>query len=130
MRKAVEKGAPAAFEIARSAFDRVRREVLSVVDGIADRNKKSPPRDEPMIVCLGKDIDNYYGTDNATSDVQLLWNSASSLAHAERWYSTLTKGPRAEVADMLTMRSLDVVCSGINVTALRVTALAAACDES
>jgi hypothetical protein len=60
-----------------------------------------PHMDESMIVNLGSEIDRYYGTNSATSDVQLLWN-ASSLAHGERWYSTLTAGPRRAVAEILT----------------------------
>lgn len=52
--------------------------------------------------------------------MQILWNASSSLAHGERWFSLLAGGRRrAGVANILTTRSLDVVCSGINTTALR-----------
>jgi len=125
MRKAVEQGAPTAFGAAGEAFGRTRHAVLSAVDGFAPDANERPPSEERLIRALGAEIDRYYGTDTATSDMQLLWNIASCLAHGERWYSTLTDGPREQVAEIVTRRSFDVVCSGINVTSLQILALAA-----
>jgi hypothetical protein len=73
----------------------------------------------------------YYGSNDAASDLQLLWNASSSLAHGERWYAVLTSRPdRAEVAKILTARSFDGVCSGVNVTGLRLSWLAASPADS
>ena len=125
MRKAVEQGAPDVFGAVGATFERSRVAVLSAGQGLTDADKP-PPRDESMIVDLGIKINRYYGTSHATSDVQLLWNTSSSLAHGERWYSTLTTTPnRAKVAEILTTRSFDVVCSGLHVTALRILTLSA-----
>lgn len=86
-----------------------------------------PPRDESMIADVGSMIDRYYGINTVTSDVQLLWNMSNSLAHGEGWYPTLTAGPRrVPVAEILTTRSFDAVCGGLNVTGLRTLTLAAA----
>jgi len=86
---------------------------------------KRPPSDENLISELGGDIDGYYGSRSGPSDLQLLWNAASSLAHGERWYSSLTGGAgRKVVAEVLTVRSTDAVCSAINVTHLRMLWLA------
>jgi hypothetical protein len=130
MRKAVEQGTPEVFGAVGSVFQRSQAAVKSAVHGLTPDAHKRPPGDESMIVDLGSEIDNYYGTDDATSDVQLLWNASSSLAHGERWYSTLTAGPRRAVAEILTTRSFDVVCSGLHVTGLRILALAAARNTS
>ncbi|MGC4804997.1 hypothetical protein [Micromonospora sp. DT233] len=127
MGKAVEQGAPDVFGAVGRAFERSRDVVLSAVRDLTPEVHRRPPRDESMIADLGSAVDSYYGTNSAMSDVQLLWNTSSSLAHGERWYSTLTAGPRrAPVADILTDRSFDVVCSGLNVTGLRILTLAAA----
>ena len=91
----------------------------------ADEIDKRPPRDEEMISELGDDIDDYYGTRSGRSELQLLWNAASSLAHGERWYTSLvSRAERKQVAEVLTARSTDAVCSAINVTHLRMICLA------
>jgi len=84
-----------------------------------------------MIRELGDDVDTYYGTDDTSSDVQLLWNASSSLAHGETWFTQLSVGrqPR-RLGGILTSRSFDAVCSGINTTSLRVVSLAMNPTES
>jgi len=80
-----------------------------------------PPADQAMIRELGRDVDLYYGSDDTQSDMQLLWNASSSLAHGETWFNQLTGGLRRQrLGDVLTSRSFDCVCSGINVTSLRI----------
>ena len=77
-------------------------------------------RDE---VChLGKSIDEYYGaTGIGERDAILLWRASSSLSHGERWFRDLAKGAVADdlesprFTDIVTHRSLDVVCSGVHI---------------
>jgi len=127
MRKALEQGAPNAFGFAADSFERSGAATLASLHERSVEAERKPPRDESLIRNLGSEIDRYYGTNDAASDLQLLWNASSSLAHGERWYSVLTSRPhRAEVAEMLTARSLDGVCSGVNVTGLRLQWLAVA----
>jgi hypothetical protein len=126
MRKALERGAPNAFGSAASSFERSSAAILASLQERSDDAEMKPPRDESLILNLGSEINRYYGTVDAVSDLQLLWNASSSLAHGERWYSVLTSRPRrAEIASILTVRSFDGVCSGINVTGLRLAELAA-----
>jgi len=81
-----------------------------------------PPRDEALIRELGQDVDNYYGSSDTASDMQLLWNASSSLAHGETWFSQISGGDnRKRLREVLTSRSFDSVCSGINTTSLRIT---------
>lgn len=122
MTKAVVHGAET-FATVAEAFLSSHEAALGTIGGSTSAEKKAPA-DDAMILELGAGIDRYYGTRTATSDVQILWSAASGLAHGERWYATLTGGRRAKVADVLTRRSLDVVCSGINVTNLQLLTLA------
>jgi hypothetical protein len=126
MRKALEQGAPNAFGSAARSFEQSSAATLASLQERSVDAEKKPPRDESLVLNLGSEIDRYYGTNDAASDLQLLWNASSSLAHGERWYSVLTSRPhRAEIAKILTVRSFDGVCSGVNVTGLRLTGLAA-----
>jgi hypothetical protein len=130
MRKAVEVGAPNLFESVAVMFDRTGTELRTTAGKVMGAVSEKPPRDEKLIRELGGDINKYYGTGHATADLQLLWNVSSSLSHGERWHSLLTgPGRGAEVARTLTTRSLDVVCSAINVTGLRIASLAATPPE-
>lgn len=127
LRKAVANGAPPPFNAVADAYERSSEVISAAVRFSSMQPKDRLPGDEVMILELGSEIDRYYGTRSATSDVQLLWRASSSLAHGERWYVTLTTGKRrAQVAEVITVRSLDVVCSGLNVTALGVLSLATA----
>ena len=115
-----------AFEEARQALETEVRRL-----GVA---LESPPGDGKLIDGLGGEIDNYYGTDGRDSgrrDARLLWNASSSLVHGERWFRDLTSGreaeaQRSEFAELITQRSLDVVCSGLNILWRRTLFLAAA----
>jgi hypothetical protein len=91
------------------------------------------PRDGQLIDAVGIEIDAYYGTHGAESarlDARLLWNVSSGLAHGERWFRDMTtsrvgtSGQREQIVETLTNRSLDVVCSALNVSFLRCLALA------
>jgi hypothetical protein len=125
MRKALEQGAPNAFGNVARSFERSSAAILASLQERSVEAEKKPPRDESLILNLGSEIDRYYGTKDAVSDLQLLWNASSSLAHGECWYSVLTSRPhRAEIATILTMPSFDGVCSGVNVTGLRLMELA------
>ena len=125
MRKAVEQGAPAAFGTVASSFERSSAATLASLRVRSVDAEKKPPRDESLILNLGSEIDRYYGTNDASSDLQLLWNASSCLDHGERHHSILTSRPsRAEVAKILTVRSFDGTCSGVNVTGLRLMGLA------
>ncbi len=130
MRKAVQAGAPDLFMSVAAVFDRTRNELQNRAGQVDDAALKKPPRDEQLIRDLGRDMDKCYGTTDAGADLQLLWNVSSSLSHGERWHSLLTSHARGvEVAQTLTARSLDAVCSAINVTGLRVTWMAASPPE-
>lgn len=97
-----------------------------------------PPGDERLIDGLGDEIDNYYGThgrDSGRRDARLLWNASSSLVHGERWFRDLTSAhvaaqtQRRQLAELITHRSLDVVCSGLSILWQRTLFLAAAPSE-
>lgn len=122
MKKAVDQGAIPEFRDLADKFDRN-------ADRLASATTIRPigsPTDEDMILELGKDVDTYYGSTDAASDMQILWNASSSLAHGEVWFSELSGGIRPRrLAEVLTSRSFDAVCGGINVTSLRVASLAA-----
>lgn len=116
MKDAVDQGAPAAFGVVGEAFARI----ADHVEASACESSESPLRDVMLIRELATDVDRYYSSSDATSDMQILWNASSGLAHGERWFSSLAGGPRrTQIADTLTARSFDVVCSGINVTSWR-----------
>ncbi len=124
MNKAVERGAHEAFSGVAEFFERARDAVRSAAGRMPEIEQR-PPRDEELITELGRDIDRYYGGNVGRSDLQLLWNAASSLSHGERWYTWLADaGQREELAKRMTSRSIDAVCSAINVTHLRVVSLA------
>lgn len=91
------------------------------------------PGDGRLIDAIGIEIDAYYGTrgpESARLDARLLWNVSSGLAHGERWFRDMTTSrvgttvQREQIAETLTNRSLDVVCSALNVCFLRCLALA------
>jgi len=91
------------------------------------------PGDGRLIDAVGIEIDSYYGThgpESARLDTRLLWNVSSGLAHGERWFRDMTTSrvgttaQREQVVETLTNRSLDVVCSALNVSFLRCLALA------
>jgi hypothetical protein len=94
-----------------------------------------PPGDERLIDGLADEIDKYYGTrgrESGRRDARLLWNVSSNLVHGERWFRDLmTTGAVAEtqrrqLTELITQRSLDVVCSGLNVLWQRALFLATA----
>jgi hypothetical protein len=121
MRDAVSQGAIPEFEQVASKFDRSSSDLASLVP-LAPVN---PLGDEKLIRELGRDVNSYYGSDDASSDMQLLWNASSSLAHGETWFSLLSGGlQRKPFAEILTAQSFDIVCSGINTTSLRILQLA------
>lgn len=130
MRKAIEVGAPKVFERVAVNLDRKRNALRTDVRDVLTAALSKPPRDEELIRELAGDVDRYYGTVDAPTDMQLLWNVSSSLSHGERWHSLLTgRRVEAEVAHTLTTRTLDAVCSGINVTSLRMVVLSATPPE-
>lgn len=123
MRNAVSQGAISAFGDLADKYE-ANATALDVSTPIAAIR---PPGDEVIIREMGLDVDLYYGTDDTLADVQLLWNASSSLAHGETWFNQLSGGLRPRGLDrVLTSRSFDAVCSGINVASLRITQLAAA----
>jgi hypothetical protein len=93
MRKALEQGAPNAFESVARSFEQSRTATLASLQERSVEAEKKPPPDGSLILNLGSEIDRYYGTNDAASDLQLLWNTSGSLAHGERWYSVLTSRP-------------------------------------
>lgn len=118
MRAAVMQGAIPEFGDLADNFDR-NSQTLAQGASIAPIQ---PPRDEAMIRELGEDVDTYYGSSDTASDMQLLWNASSSLAHGETWFSQISGGDnRKRLREILTSRSFDSVCSGINTTSLRIT---------
>lgn len=121
MRDAVSQGATPEFGDLANNFDRDSKRLRNT----ASVSPIKLPGDQDMIRALGSDVDMYYGTDDASSDVQLLWNASSSLAHGETWFGQLSGGRRPRMlGGILTSRSFDAVCSGINTTSQRLTDLA------
>lgn len=121
MRKAVEQGAIAGFGDVAARFD---RSATDLTESVPVPTVKQP-HDERLIQALGDDVDGYYGTDDAKSHLQLLWNASSCLAHGETWFPFLSGGlQRRPFSEILTSQSFDVMCSAFNTTALRVLGLA------
>ena len=118
MRAAVLQGAIPEFGDLADNFDRNSQ-------GLARGAPVAPIRplgDEAIIRELGQDVDTHYGSTDAASDMQLLWNASSSLAHGETWFSQISGGDnRKRLREVLTSRSFDSVCSGIDTTSLRIT---------
>lgn len=122
MRDAVSQGAIPEFDDLADNFDRSSSRLSRGVSPVPIR----PPGDQAMIRELGREVDSYYGSDDTSADMQLLWNASSSLAHGETWFSQLSGGHRPRrLAEVLTSRSFAAVCSGLNTTSLRLVALAA-----
>ena len=82
MRDAVSQGAISEFEQVASRFEKSCNELANLVP----LSPVAPPGDQTMIRELGADVDRCYGTEDASSDMQLLWNVSSSLAHGEKWF--------------------------------------------
>jgi hypothetical protein len=127
MAAAASLGDLPAFGRVSERFDAARAELqLS-----GDRHGVNVPRlpgDGRLIDAVGVEIDAYYGThgpDSARLDARLLWNVSSGLAHGERWFRDMTSSrvgtteQREQIVETLTNRSLDVVCSALNVSFLR-----------
>ena len=124
MSRATEKGGPETFKQIGDHFEQARKKMLTIGD---EFGAVQLPKDTPLINEAAQRVDQYYGSKDAVSDAGLLWNASSSLAHGERWYSDLFQGERRrQVADTLTRRSFDVVCSMANLLGQRVLALAVA----
>lgn len=123
MRKVLDRGAPEAFTAAAELFDRQREEATALALDAGPASLKRPPSEEMLIHDAALTVDLYYGTDDATVDAQLLWNTASGLAHGERWFATLTSGKSRLVAETITERSFDILCSLVNVASLRMLCL-------
>lgn len=120
MRAVVKQGGLPEFGGVADKYD---RSVTRLVSQIPTSGIK-PPSDESMIRELGCDINRDDGGNDAPSSMQLLWNASSSLAHGENWFRMLSNGGRgAELAEVITVRSLDIVCSGISVTSSRILGL-------
>lgn len=124
MKNAVKQGAPEVFVGVGNAFEDTCRTIISDIDDLTAQPNGRMPKDQDLVLELGSDIEQYYVDTSARSDVQILWNTASSLSHGERWYVGMTKGSRLEVANILTRRAFDVICNGLNVTSLRAMMLA------
>jgi hypothetical protein len=97
------------------------------------------PGDGRLIEAVSVEIGTHYGTDGAESaglDARLLWNVSSGLAHGERWFRDMTTSrvgttaQRLQIVETLTNRSLDVVCSALNVAFLRCLYLASTPPEA
>ncbi|WP_043805716.1 hypothetical protein [Paenarthrobacter aurescens] len=70
-----------------------------------------PPSETQLVIHLGNKVDDYYGgAGRSKQDALVLWSASSSLSHGERWFAELGK----PIAKIVTDRSLDVVCSGLN----------------
>lgn len=127
MREAVSQGALPEFGDVADKFDQSAGALKRGTPVAPIR----PPNDQTMILELGADVDRYYGTVDSSSDVQLLWNASSSLSHGETWFGQLAGGLRPRrLGKVLTSRSFDAVCSGINLTSLRVLELATNAPEA
>jgi hypothetical protein len=133
MQKAAELGEmPVALEVAER-FAEARQSLEAEADRLGVAPERTPS-DQRLIDNLGDQIDDYYGTHRPAigrRDARLLWNASSSLAHGERWFRDLTSGremaaQRRELAELITHRSLDVVCSGLNLLGRRTLFLATA----
>jgi hypothetical protein len=133
MHAAAELGEMPAAQGIAGRFAEARQSLEAEADRLGVTPER-PPRDGTLIADLGGEIDDYYGTHGPASgrrDARLLWNASSSLAHGERWFRDLTSGSEAaaqrrQLAELITHRSLDIVCSGLSLLGLRILFLATA----
>ncbi|MCD1144440.1 hypothetical protein LQU92_04180 [Kocuria sp. LUK] len=123
MRRSILHGGPRTFDDIAIAFERVQHRYERDAGDIR-QGKPKVPGDTKLIQDMAADIDAYYGSVDAKSDAFLLWNASSSLAHGERWYADLHHSSE-HLAQTLTERSFDIVCSGLNLLSQRILHLAA-----
>lgn len=117
MRQAVTQGGIPEFG---DVADKYERNLIDLAEAVPIAPLK-PPGDQTMIRELGGDVNDYYGSGEASSHMQLLWNASSSLAHGETWFQMLSGGlQRRQLAEIFTAQSFNTVCSGINTTSLRI----------
>jgi hypothetical protein len=96
-------GVAGRFEQARTQIEEELRQV-----GISPVR---PPSETQLVIHLGATVDDYYGeAGRSKQDALVLWSASSSLSHGERWFADLGE----TIAKTVTDRSLDVVCSGLN----------------
>ena len=124
MARATVNGGPDAFAQIGDRFQGAHDRLVTTSQGFGPVKL---PKDTPLIMEAARRVDQYYGTTDAVSDAGLLWNASSGLAHGERWYSDLFQGEsRRLIAETLTHRSLDIVCSMTNLLGQRALGLAVA----
>jgi hypothetical protein len=91
-------------------FEEARRKIEEELQRAGISPVRSPTETQ-LVNHLGEKVDDYYGEDGRSKqDALVLWSASSSLSHGERWFSDLGKS----MAETVTRRSLDVVCSGLN----------------
>jgi hypothetical protein len=99
-----------AFEGVAERFDRARTDIQNELQRVG-LSARLPPRESDLVTQLGEAVDVYYGSGGeAKKDTGLLWNASSGISHGERWFPDLGD----PMAEAVTLRSLDVVCSGLN----------------
>jgi hypothetical protein len=106
-----------AIDIGSGVFASVAKKFSDAADEVRDSAAGAGivplrcPGDRELVTLLGDAVSQYYGTGGQDRlDANLLWNASSSISHGERWFTDLGQ----PVAKIVTARSLEVVCSGVN----------------
>lgn len=110
MRAASEAATDPGFSGVAGRFEQARIKIQEDLER-AGISPIRPPSETQLAINLGKAVDDYYGdAGRSKQDATVLWRASSGLSHGERWFADLGK-PTAKI---VTHRSLDVVCSGLN----------------
>lgn len=109
--QAISQAAPdPGFSAVATRFEQARERIQEELQraGIAPVEL---PTETKLVNGLGAAVDDYYGiAGESKRDALILWGASSSLSHGERWFADLGK----PMAKLVTNRSLDIVCSGLN----------------
>lgn len=115
MHRANQAASNKGFSAVAGVFEKAEIKIADDVQ-MAGLTPIVPPNETAMTIFLGDAIDEYYGyVGTAKQDALVLWHASSSLSHGERWFADLGKS----MAQIVTERSLDVVCSGLNLLWLK-----------
>lgn len=110
LQAASEAASDPGFSGVAQRFEQARRNIEEELLRAGIRPVR-PPSETQLVTHLGDKVDEYYGDPGSSKqDAIVLWRASSSLSHGERWFADLGR----PLAEIVTVRSLDVVCSGLN----------------
>jgi hypothetical protein len=110
MQAASEAAIDPGFSGVAGRFEQARRQIEVELER-AGISQVRLPSETQLVILFGETVDHYYGdVGQSKQDALILWSASSSLSHGERWFADLGQ----PIAKTVTDRSLDVVCSGLN----------------